>query len=181
MIVEQTNLPGVVIIKPKVFEDQRGFFTETFQKKRFAEHGISTNFVQDNLSCSTKGVLRGLHYQLPHSQGKLVSVVNGKVFDVAVDIRKSSPTFGQHISVILDDANHQQLYVPPGFAHGFCVMSETAHFIYKCSDYYFPKSEYGIRFDDPDLNIDWPIKAPILSEKDKNYCFLTLLRNITWI
>jgi dTDP-4-dehydrorhamnose 3,5-epimerase len=165
--VEQTSLPGVLLIKPKVFGDARGFFLETYSTRRYQEAGIETAFVQDNSSRSSKGVLRGLHYQLQHPQGKLVSVNRGEVFDVAVDIRVGSPTFGQWYGVVLNDSNHHQLYVPPGFAHGFVVMSDIVDFSYKCTDYYHPQDEQGIRWDDPAINIQWPIKTPVLSEKDK--------------
>lgn len=144
MKVTKTKLPGVVIVEPKVFGDSRGFFQETWQKSRYEESGIREMFVQDNLSFSTRGVLRGLHYQNPNTQGKLVSVIQGEVFDVAVDIRAGSPTFGQWEGVHLSGENHRQLWVPPGFAHGFCVLSDTAYFMYKCTDVYNPSTEMGI-------------------------------------
>lgn len=167
-----TTLPGVLILEPKVFGDARGFFMETWHAERYAELGIAGPFVQDNLSSSTKGVLRGLHYQHPHAQGKLVSVVQGEVFDVAVDIRIGSPTFGQWTSVVLSGENHKQFWVPAGFAHGFCVLSETAVFAYKCTDVYTPAAEGGIRWDDPDLGIEWPLQDILLSEKDQRHPFL---------
>jgi dTDP-4-dehydrorhamnose 3,5-epimerase len=159
-------LPGLLVIKPKVFKDERGFFLETWQKKRYKEIGIKEDFVQDNWSRSSKGVLRGLHYQIEHPQGKLVSVRTGKVLDVAVDIRKDSRTFGQWYGQELTDENNLQMYVPPGFAHGFCVLSDFADFNYKCTNYYCPKDESGIMWNDSELNIDWKIKNPIISEKD---------------
>lgn len=166
MEVEQTSLSGVLLIKPRVFGDARGFFLETYSEKRYQEAGVRATFVQDNHSRSTRGVLRGLHYQLKNPQGKLVSVNRGEVFDVAVDIREGSPTFGQWHGVILNDTNHHQLYVPPGFAHGFVVLSDVVDFSYKCTDYYNPDDEQGIRWDDPAINIQWPITNTMLSEKD---------------
>ncbi|MFP8487461.1 dTDP-4-dehydrorhamnose 3,5-epimerase [Gracilimonas sp. Q87] len=170
--VVKEPLPGLLVIKPRVFKDERGFFLETWQKERYKEIGIKEDFVQDNWSRSTKGVLRGLHFQKEHPQGKLVSVRTGKVFDVAVDIRKDSRTFGQWYGQELSDENNLQMYVPPGFAHGFCVLSDIADFVYKCSDYYYPKDEDGIRFDDPSLNINWLIERPIVSKKDKTLPYL---------
>jgi dTDP-4-dehydrorhamnose 3,5-epimerase len=169
MNIIKTKIPGLLIIEPKVFGDSRGFFLETYNGIRYKEHGLDVQFVQDNHSHSEYGVLRGLHCQRNYPQGKLVSVSRGRVFDVAVDIRKDSPTFGQWESVILDDVNHRQFYVPPGFAHGFCVMSQVADFTYKCTDYYHPEDEIGIHFSDPDLNIDWPVDNPKLSDKDRAY------------
>lgn len=166
MEVEQTNLPGVLLIKPKVFGDSRGFFLETYSAARYQEAGIKEVFVQDNHSRSGKGVLRGLHYQLQHPQGKLVSVNRGEVFDVAVDIRVGSPTFGQWYGVNLSEANHYQLYIPPGFAHGFAVISDIVDFTYKCTDYYHPDDEQGILWNDATINIPWPLDNPVLSNKD---------------
>ena len=168
MEIESTKIADVMLIKPKVFGDQRGYFIETYQEERYAEYGIPSVFVQDNLSFSAKGVLRGLHWQSPHSQGKLVSVLQGEVFDVAVDIRPSSPTFGEWVGRFLSSENHHQMWVPPGLAHGFCVTSETALFSYKCTDLYFPKAEKCIRWDDVDLDIQWPAQSMIVSEKDQN-------------
>jgi dTDP-4-dehydrorhamnose 3,5-epimerase len=171
MKVIDTTIADVKIIEPTVFGDERGFFMETWSQQKFEElvTGKETNFVQDNHSKSTKGILRGLHYQSVNTQGKLVRVVSGEVFDVAVDIRKGSPTFGQWVGVYLSAENKRQLWVPEGFAHGFYVTSEEAEFVYKCTNYYNPKSEISIAWNDLDLNIDWPISiTPILSEKDIN-------------
>ncbi|WP_020401568.1 dTDP-4-dehydrorhamnose 3,5-epimerase [Gracilimonas tropica] len=165
--VVKEPLPGLLIIKPKVFKDNRGFFLETWQSSRYKEIGIMENFVQDNWSRSTKGVLRGLHFQKEYPQGKLVSVRRGKVFDVAVDIRKNSSTYGQWYGQELNDNNNLQMYVPPGFAHGFCVISEKADFVYKCTDYYQPDDEEGIIWNDSYLNIKWPEVDKIVSMKDK--------------
>lgn len=169
MHVIETKLPGVFIIEPKVFGDARGFFMETWNQRGYKEIGICDPFVQDNLSFSARGVLRGLHYQNPHAQGKLVSVVQGEVYDVAVDVRAGSPTFGQWEGVRLSGDNHRQLWIPPGFAHGFCVTSDTAYFMYKCTDVYTPKTEGGILWNDPDIGIEWPLPEVMLSEKDKIY------------
>ena len=169
MNVTETKLPGVVIIEPKVFGDARGYFFETWQEQRYAAVGIQENFVQDNVSFSARGVLRGLHYQSPHAQGKLVSVLQGEVYDVAVDIRVGSPTFGQWVGVTLSSDNHRQLWIPLGFAHGFCVVSDTAYFTYKCTDIYAPQAEGGIIWDDPDIGIAWPCEDVQLSDKDKTY------------
>ena len=162
----QTELDGVLIFEPKVFGDSRGFFAETWNRQCYAEAGLDVDFVQDNMSFSTHGVLRGLHFQNPNGQGKLVQVLRGEVLDVAVDIRKGSPTFGKHVKVFLSEDNHRQFYVPVGFAHGFCVLSETALFSYKCTDYYCPQNEGGVLWNDPDIGIDWPIREPELSSKD---------------
>lgn len=167
MNIIQTSLRDCVIIEPKVFGDGRGFFLETFQARRYADIvGIELPFVQDNHSRSFKGVLRGLHFQKTKPQGKLVRVVSGEVYDVAVDIREGSETFGCWHGVILSERNKRQFWVPPGFAHGFVVLSEIADFEYKCTDYYDPNDEGSIFWNDPDLNIDWPIKNPVVSEKD---------------
>ena len=171
-VIRHPTLPEVIIIEPDVFRDGLGHFLETYQDKRYFEFGLPARFVQDNLSCSTRGVLRGLHYQLGRPQGKLVWVVQGEVFDVAVDIRKGSPTFAQWAGVALSADNCRQLYIPEGFAHGFCVISDMATFSYKCTDYYAPEEEHGIHWDDPSLGIAWPISEPILSNKDRNYPFL---------
>ena len=167
MEVVKTPIEGVLLIKPKIFGDNRGYFVETWQKKRYEEAGIDLPFVQDNHSKSTKGILRGLHFQKNHPQGKLVMVSLGEVFDVAVDIRKDSPTFGRWFGAILSDKNQHQLWIPPGMAHGFVVLSDVAHFHYKCTDYYHPDDEGSIKWDDPEIGIDWPIDfEPLLSPKD---------------
>jgi dTDP-4-dehydrorhamnose 3,5-epimerase len=166
--VTATDLPGVLIIEPRVFGDERGFFLEAFQAERYRlEAGISLAFVQDNHSRSRRGVLRGLHAQKEHAQGKLVRVARGETFDVAVDIEPRSPTFGRWIGVTLSDTNHRQLWIPPGYAHGFGVVSEIADVEYKCTAYYQAQSEVGVIWNDPDLAIPWPIGSPTLSEKDK--------------
>lgn len=169
MKVINTSIPDVLILAPKVFGDERGFFLESYNQQVFNEMtGWKVNFVQDNHSRSIKNVLRGLHYQIKQPQGKLMRVVRGSVFDVAVDIRKSSPTFGKWVGVELTDNNHRQFWVPPGFAHGFLVLSDSADFLYKTTDYYAPEHERCIRWDDSELAIDWPLSdAPILSSKDK--------------
>ena len=164
--VIETAIPFVLIFEPRVFSDGRGQFLETWSKQKYQEAGICGQFVQDNVSYSTKGTLRGLHYQHPNGQGKLVQAVEGEVFDIAVDIRPDSPTFGRSVSVILSKENHRQMYIPSGFAHGFCVLSESAVFSYKCTDYYARSSEGGVLWSDPDLAIDWPVSDPLLSEKD---------------
>ena len=166
MNVVETELPGVVIIEPKVFGDHRGFFMESYSYQRYAEAGITERFVQDNVSFSARGVLRGLHFQNPNPQGKLVHVLQGEVFDVAVDIRVGSPTFGKWTGVTLSADNKRQFYVPPDFAHGFVVTSDTALFAYKCTDYYSPSTDGSVRWDDPGIGIDWPVDTPQLSEKD---------------
>lgn len=168
MKIISTALPGVLILEPRVFGDQRGFFLESYHAARYRENGIDAEFVQDNHSRSVKGVLRGLHYQLEHAQGKLVRVGRGEVFDVAVDIRRGSPTYGRWHGEVLNDRNQRQFYIPPGFAHGFCVMSEEADFIYKCTDYYYPESEYGIAWNDPVIGIEWPLQKMTLSERDQH-------------
>jgi dTDP-4-dehydrorhamnose 3,5-epimerase len=166
MNVIHAELPGVLTIEPQVFGDSRGYFMEAWQAERYRQAGIKEQFVQSNVSRSERGVLRGLHFQNPHAQGKLVYVLSGEVFDVAVDIRRGSPTFGQHESIILSEDNHKQFYVPPGFAHGFCVLSATATFCYLCTDYYHAEADASLLWNDPDLAIDWPISSPSLSEKD---------------
>jgi dTDP-4-dehydrorhamnose 3,5-epimerase len=169
MKITQTKLPSVFVIEPDAFGDARGWFLETWSQNRYKQAGIKLPFVQDNVSYSAKGVLRGLHFQCPRSQGKFVQALSGEVFDVAVDIRLGSPTFGQWVGEILSASNHKQMYIPPGFAHGFCVLSETALFSYKCTDYYSPADERGIIFNDPDLKIDWPVGSPQVSKKDAAY------------
>jgi dTDP-4-dehydrorhamnose 3,5-epimerase len=169
MNVIQTAIPGVVIIEPKVFGDDRGFFYESYNQQRFEElTGTAPAFVQDNHSRSARGVLRGLHYQIQQTQGKLVRVTSGEVFDVCVDLRRSSPTFGKSVSVILSAENHRQFWVPPGFAHGFLVTSDSAEFLYKTTDYYAPQYERSLLWNDPVLGIEWPLQQePLLSVKDK--------------
>jgi len=164
--ISKTALPGVLLIEPRVFEDKRGFFMETFHQSKYEKAGIEAVFVQDNYSHSTRGILRGLHYQLRNGQAKLVYVTRGEIFDVAVDIRKGSPFFGHWVGTTLSDKNRRQIFVPEGFAHGFCVLSETADVMYKCTGFYAPGDEYGVFWADPVVNIDWPIRKPILSEKD---------------
>ena len=175
MKVIETDLPGVLIIEPKVFPDARGFFVETYQKERYQSMGIAPEFVQDNVSFSAKDVLRGVHSQNPHPQGKLVQVLQGAVWDVAVDIRRGSPHFGRWTAVTLTSETKNQFYIPPGFAHGFCVLSDTALFAYKCTDIYFPGNEVGFRWDDPEVGIQWPVEKPLLSPKD---IALPLLREL---
>ena len=167
MNIIKTVLEDVVIIEPEVFRDNRGFFMETYSRDRYKEAGVVCDFVQDNLSYSVKGTLRGLHFQIKRPQAKLVQVITGEIFDVAVDIRPGSSTFGKWTGVYLSEKNKRQLFIPEGFAHGFCVISETAHFLYKCSNFYFQHDEGGIIWSDPDIGIDWPVKDPIVSEKDK--------------
>jgi dTDP-4-dehydrorhamnose 3,5-epimerase len=169
MELEPTRLPEVVLIKPRVSCDTRGFFFETWQEQKFSAVGIDMPFVQDNHSHSTRHTLRGLHFQVQHPQGKLVRVTRGEVFDVAVDIRRSSPSFGQWVGVVLNDTNHHMLWVPPGFAHGYLALSEEIDFLYKCTDYYAPQHERAIRWDDPQLAVKWPLPAgiaPTLSTRD---------------
>ncbi len=168
MNVIETALPGVLIIEPKVFGDHRGLFLETFQSERYCEAGITLPFVQDNHSRSQHGVLRGLHFQRSRPQGKLVHVSRGTVYDVAVDIDPQSPTYGKFVDVELSDDNHRQLWIPPGYAHGFCVLSEVADIHYKCTDFYFPADEGGLLWSDPDVSIPWPVENPQLSTKDQN-------------
>jgi len=166
-----TNIPDVKILEPTVFGDERGFFMETFRQADFEKECSTKPFVQDNHSKSKKGILRGLHYQTNNTQGKLVRVIAGEVYDVAVDVRKNSPTYGQHVGVILSAENKRQLWVPEGFAHGFYVMSDSAEFVYKCTDYYDPTSEVSIQWNDPELGIEWPTTiggTPSLSQKDES-------------
>lgn len=160
------KLDGILIIEPKVFGDNRGFFMESYNSAKFAEIGIDLNFVQDNHSRSAKGVVRGLHYQINPGQDKLVRVIKGEVFDVVVDVRRNSPTFGHWESFIISEENKKQVFVPKGFAHGFCVLSELADFAYKCSEYYSPENERGIIWNDPEVGVEWPVDAPVLSDRD---------------
>src|ERR1700748_212248 len=167
MQIIETEIPDVKIIEPKIFGDQRGFFTETFQVERYAAAGIRRSFLQDNLSRSSYGILRGLHLQNPRAQGKLVSAMRGKVLDVAVDVRVGSPTFGRHVAVELSDENRRQFWVPRGFAHGFVGKSESADFFYKCDGYYSPSDELVVKWDDADIGIDWGCSSPQLSQRDQ--------------
>lgn len=160
------EIPGLLIIEPKVFGDARGFFMETWNQRRYREAGLEADFVQDNISFSRRGTLRGLHFQNPNPQGKLLQVLQGEVFDVAVDVRRSSPTFGRWHGLALSAENKRQFYIPPGFAHGFVVTSDTALFHYKCTEFYSPGDEMALRWDDPDVGIEWPIAAPLLSQRD---------------
>ncbi|WP_045770571.1 dTDP-4-dehydrorhamnose 3,5-epimerase [Xanthomonas albilineans] len=166
MKVIETSLPGCVAIEPAVFGDARGYFFETWNAERFGQHGLPTHFVQSNVSTSAKAVLRGLHYQWPRPQGKLVSVLEGEVYDVAVDIRHGSPHFGRWAAVVLSAENKRQFWIPEGFAHGFAVLSERAVFSYLCTDVYVKEADAGVRWDDPGIAVDWPISAPLLSHKD---------------
>lgn len=169
MIFQKLSIPDVVLIEAPIFEDDRGFFRETFHSKKFEHAGLRTNFVQDNHSYSVKGVLRGLHYQINQPQGKLINVIKGTIFDVAVDLRRSSPTFGDWVGEYLTEENKHQLWVPEGFAHGFLVLSESAHVVYKCTDSYAPSYERTILWNDPEVGIEWPlmgIKGPLLAKKD---------------
>jgi len=169
MQCRKSAIPGVLILKPQIFEDERGFFMETYQAKTFSSLGISSNFVQENLSGSQKGVLRGLHYQLRQTQGKLVKVIAGEVFDVAVDLRRSSPTFGKWVGEYLSAQNRLEMWIPSGFAHGYYVLSDRADVLYKCTDFYAPQWERTIRWNDSAIGIDWPLldkNLPILSDKD---------------
>lgn len=169
MKVTETRLPGVLLIEPEVFGDSRGFFLETFSAQRYADLGITAPFVQDNWSHSCQGTLRGLHFQIKQPQGKLVHVMQGEIFDVAVDVRQDSPTFGHWVGVTLSADNKRQLWIPPGFAHGFAVLSETADFVYKCTDSYAPEHERTLLWNDETIGVNWPIDGePILSEKDRN-------------
>lgn len=177
MKVIKGKLDGILIIEPDIFEDPRGFFLESYNRSKYSEIGIKEEFIQDNHSLSIKGTLRGLHFQLPQNpQVKLVRVTAGEVFDVVVDVRKNSPTFGKWESFILSAKNKKQIYVPLGFAHGFCVISDRAEFLYKCSSYYSPKDERAFAWNDPDVGIKWPVDAPILSKRDQLHPFLKDLK-----
>ena len=174
MKVIATKIPDLLILEPAVFSDDRGFFLETYRKSHLKDHGVTVEFCQDNHSRSAEGTLRGLHYQRPHTQAKLVSVVRGKILDVAVDIRRGSPTFGQHVSVELSESNHLAFFIPEGFAHGFCTYEES-DVVYKCSRYYSAESDKGIAWNDPDLGIEWPRSSPLVSAKDQH---LPLLKEV---
>jgi dTDP-4-dehydrorhamnose 3,5-epimerase len=178
MIVEKTSLEGLLLIKPNVHEDKRGYFYENYRDELFEANGLPTNFRQDNQTKSVKGTLRGLHHQLKYPQGKLVRVSLGMVYDVAVDIRKTSPTFSQYFGVNLTDKDHMQMYIPAGFAHGFCVLSDQAIFQYKCTEIYHPEDEFGIRWDDPQININWPITDLVISDRDLELPFLAEQKNL---
>jgi dTDP-4-dehydrorhamnose 3,5-epimerase len=168
MKVSQTLIPGVLVLEPRVFSDERGFFLESYNETKMAEIGIRERFVQDNQSCSSQGVLRGLHYQIRHAQGKLIRAVSGEIFDIAVDLRRSSPTFGKWYGITLSAENKRMLWIPSGLAHGFSVLSDSANVLYKATDFYHPESERTILWDDPQLNIDWQLKGePIISAKDR--------------
>lgn len=175
MRVIESHIPGVVVIEPDVYGDSRGFFMESWNARRYEEFGLAWTFVQDNISFSHKGTLRGLHLQDPHPQGKLVTVLSGEVFDVAVDLRRGSPSFGRWVGHLLSSDNKKQMYIPEGCAHGFAVTSESALFYYKCTDFYSKQAELSVRWDDPELGIDWPIQEPVLSPKD---AAAVLLRDI---
>ena len=168
MQVEKTDLDGVLLVKPAVFGDDRGFFMETYHAEKFADNGLPTSFVQDNHSRSSKGILRGLHFQYPSWQGKLVRAVQGEIFDVAVDVRRDSADFGRWYGAYLSEENKHQLYVPEGFAHGFCVTSDIADVVYKCTSVYNPSEDFSLAWNDKDIGIEWPVSNPILSEKDQN-------------
>jgi len=168
MKIIETALPGVVVVEPRVFGDTRGFFLETWNGPRYEAAGLPGGFVQDNMSSSRRGVLRGLHYQKPFAQGKLVSVIDGEIFDVAVDVRRGSPHFGRWVGVVLSGANRHQMYVPPGFAHGFCVVSETALVSYKCTEVYHPEADRGVRWDDPRIAVAWPVEDAEIEISDKD-------------
>jgi dTDP-4-dehydrorhamnose 3,5-epimerase len=182
MEIEATEIPDVKLIKPRVFGDHRGYFFEAYQAHRYAELAAEPlTFVQDNVSKSGRGSLRGLHIQHPHGQGKLVQVLVGEVYDVAVDVRLGSPTFGRYVGAILNEDNHHQLYVPPGFAHGFMVTSDTAIFHYKCTEYYHPEAEFSLRWDDPTIGIQWPRIEPTLSTKDEQASSLEEAQAKDWL
>lgn len=167
MKISQCDIPGLLIIEPKVFGDARGYFMETWSRARYGQAGLPADFVQDNISFSRRGILRGLHFQNPNPQGKLLQVLQGEVYDVAVDLRRSSSTFGKWHGLTLSSENRLQFYIPPGFAHGFAVMSETALFHYKCTESYSPQDEVTLKWDDPEVGVKWPVAEPLLSEKDK--------------
>lgn len=175
MRVSKTGIDGAYLIDLDVFGDNRGFFLESYQENRYAEHGINIKFVQDNRSYSLKGVLRGLHYQVKYPVGHLIYVTRGNVFDVGVDLRKKSPTFGKYVAYTLSAAKPQQLYLPPGVAHGFCTLDNENEILYKCSEYYHPEDEAGVYWNDSDIGIDWPVRTPLVNDRDKDF---PLLKNI---
>ncbi len=173
MNVTPTEFDGVLLIEPRVWEDERGFFYESYNERTFAEHGIHARFVQDNHSRSVRGVLRGIHYQAPpHAQAKLVRALSGEVLDVVVDLRRGSPRFGQWLGFNLSQTNHRMLFIPEGYGHAFCVLSDVAEVAYKCTDFYAPETAKGLRWNDPDVNVDWPVTEPILSAQDEAHPFL---------
>ncbi len=176
MKVHKTEIDGACLIDLDVFGDKRGFFLESYEKKRYVDHGINVEFVQDNRSYSGKGVLRGLHYQVEHPIGQLIYVIRGRVFDVGVDLRRESPTFGKHVAYTLSADKPQQLYLPPGVAHGFCTLAEENEILYKCSEYYYPDDEAGILWSDPDIGIDWPVSNLLVKGRDAEY---PLLKDVT--
>lgn len=169
MKILTTSIEGILIIEPKIFKDKRGYFMETYNQSRYNESGINRTFVQDNLSYSLKNTVRGLHFQIKHPQAKLIQAISGEIFDVAVDLRPGSSTFGKWTGIHLSDENRRQVFIPEGFAHGFCVLSEFALFCYKCSDFYTPDDEGGIVWSDPSIGIEWPVESPIISEKDNQF------------
>ncbi len=169
MMVERTSLPGVLVVTPRVFRDARGFLLEAFNTRAFAAAGLPTEFVQDNHSRSAAGVVRGLHYQLQHPQGKLVRVTRGRIFDVAADVRVGSPTFGRWVGIELSDREHRMVWIPPGFAHGFCALADDTDVVYKCTEFYVPEDDRGVLWSDPDLAISWPASAAQVSAKDAGY------------
>jgi len=173
MKITPASIEGLLILEPRVFVDSRGYFMETYHRERYDAAGVDRHFVQDNLSFSVQSTLRGLHFQAQRPQAKLIQVISGEIFDVAVDLRAGSRTFGSWVGVTLSDSNRRQLFIPEGFAHGFCVVSATAHFLYKCSEYYFPEDEEGVLWSDPDIGIEWPIDNPIISEKDRRLPLLS--------
>jgi dTDP-4-dehydrorhamnose 3,5-epimerase len=177
MQITETKIPDVLLLKPKIYRDDRGFFLETYRKEHLRSKGLDVHFVQDNLSKSQKGTLRGLHYQIERQQDKLIMVMQGRILDVAVDLRQDSPTFGEHIATELPAEDKHQIFIPKGFAHGFSVLSDDALVYYKCSDYYYPEGERGLLWNDPDLGIDWKIENPILSEKDQSQPELSEIPN----
>lgn len=173
MIVHPTDIESVLVIEPQIFEDDRGCFLETYQAQRFKSAGLDHTFVQDNLSISLKNTLRGLHFQVTRPQAKLIQLISGEIYDVAVDLRRGSRTFKRWVGIHLSDRKKQQIFIPEGFAHGFCVLSDHAHVAYKCSDYYYPDDESGILWSDPAIGIDWPLKNPIISDKDSQLPCIT--------
>ena len=175
---EQTELEGVTLCIPEVFRDARGLFMESYHAAKYMDGGVRAVFVQDNRSCSSCGVLRGLHFQLHKPQAKLISCIRGEIYDVAVDVRRGSPTFGNWSAAVLSDENHHQLFIPCGFAHGFCVLTDVAEIVYKCSEFYDPRDDFGVRWNDPALGIGWPVAEPVLSAKDASLPFLREMADV---